>query len=192
MPSPQQAQALQALLDTHTALVVVQTHEETRLLALAEAVALRSQRAVWTWSASRGLRALAGIKLALVEKGLDSHPDAAATKELPDALAAIERIEGPALVLLLDIHPFLNHPVTGRTLKELALKSEKTSVQLMLVGHAVVLPPELQPWASHFELERMTPQRVQVVLSLISVQGSRSTRFPLSVSARLPLFPLTP
>ncbi len=164
MPTAAQAQALVELLDTHTPIVVVETHEESRLLALAEAAARRSQRALWCWSASRGLRALHGMKLALVDKGLTGHPDAAATRELPDALAAIERLDGATLVLLLDIHPYLNHPLTVRSLKDLALRSEASGVQLGFVGHAVPLPPELQPWCSRFELEPMTPERVRSVL----------------------------
>ena len=163
MPTPAQAEALVDLLATGTPITVVETHEEKRLLALAEAVARRTQRALWTWSASRGLRGLHGLKLALVDKGVDHHPDAAGTRELPDALAAIDRLDGPALVLLLDIHPYLNHPLTVRALKDLALKSEASGVQLAFVGHAVEAPAELQPWASRFELETMTPERVRAV-----------------------------
>ena len=164
MPTPSQATALAELLDTHTPIVVLQTHEEKRVLALAEAVARRSQRALWAWSASRGLRALHGIKLSLVDKAAELHPGASATQELPAALAAVERLEGPALVLLLDIHPYLNHPLTVRALKDLALKSETSGVQLAFVGHALNLPEELVPWASRFELEPMTLERVRVVL----------------------------
>ena len=175
MPTPAQAEALVDLLATGTPITVVETHEEKRLLALAEAVARRTQRALWTWSASRGLRGLHGLKLALVDKGVDHHPDAAGTRELPDALAAIDRLDGPALVLLLDIHPYLNHPLTVRALKDLALKSEASGVQLAFVGHAVEAPAELQPWASRFELETMTPERVRAVLrEEISRQRSRA------------------
>ena len=165
MPTPSQALALSTLLDTHTPIVVMQTHEETRVLALAEAVARRSQRALWSWSASRGLRALHGMKLSLVDKGTQGHPAAADTLELPAALAAIAQLPGPALVLLLDLHPYLSHPVTVRSLKDLALKCETSGVQLAFVGHAVTVPEELQPWASRFELEPMTPERVRVVLT---------------------------
>ena len=164
MPSPSQVEALTALLDTHTPVVVLQTHEEKRVMALAEAVARRTQRALWCWSASRGLRALHGMKLRLVDQGADGHPGAGDTKELPAALTAVERFEGPALVLLLDIHPYLAHPVTVRALKDLALKCETGGVQLAFVGHAVTVPDELVPWCSRFELEPMTPERVRTVL----------------------------
>jgi AAA+ superfamily predicted ATPase len=175
MPTAAQAEALAELLATGTPITVVETHEEQRLLALAEAMARRTRRALWTWSASRGLRGLHGMKLALVDKGVDQHPDAAGTRELPDALAAIDRLEGPALVLLLDIHPYLNHPLTVRALKDLALRSESSGLQLGFVGHAIEVPAELQPWTSHFELETMTPERVRSVLrEEISRQRARA------------------
>ena len=164
MPTPAQVETLTALLDTHTAIVVMRTHEERRVLALAEAVARRTRRALWSWSASRGLRALHGLKLSLVDKDQPGHPGAADTQELPAALAALAKLEGPALVLLLDIHPYLNHPVTVRALKDLALQCEGTGVQLAFVGHTLTLPDELAPWASSFELEAMTPARVSTVL----------------------------
>lgn len=163
MPTPAQVDALAALLETHTPIVVVETHEEARLQALAEAVARRRGCALWAWSASRGLRALHGLKLTLADKGLGDHPGASDTQELPAALKALERLDGPALVLLLDIHPYLSHPVTVRALKELALKSEGSGVQLVFVGHALTVPAELLPWASRFELETMTPERVRAV-----------------------------
>jgi hypothetical protein len=177
MPTEGQAQALQELLDTHVPIVVLQTHDEKRVLALSEAVARRTQRALWAWSASGGLRALHGLKLRLVEQGTAAHPGAADTHELPAALKAIAALEGPALVLLLDLHPFLNHPVTVRALKDLALASERTQVQLAFVAHALTLPEELQPWAAAFEIEPMTPARVSTVLrEEITRQRTRSGR----------------
>ncbi|MCP5270391.1 MAG: AAA family ATPase [Burkholderiaceae bacterium] len=177
MPTEGQAAALLELLDTHVPIAVLQTHDEKRVLALAEAVARRTQRALWAWSASNGLRALHGLKLRLVEQGTDGHPGAADTHELPAALKAMAKVEGPALVLLLDIHPYLNHPVTVRALKDLALASERTGVQLAFVAHALTVPDELQPWAAAFEIEPMTPERVRTVLrEEITRQRSRSGR----------------
>lgn len=177
MPTESQASALQDLLDTHVPIAVLQTHDEARVLALAEAVARRTQRALWAWSASNGLRALQGLKLRLVEQGAESHPSASDTHELPAALKAIATLQGPALVLLLDIHPYLNNPVTLRTLKDLALASERTEVQLAFVAHALTVPDELQPWTAAFEIEPMTPERVRAVLrEEVTRQRSRSGR----------------
>jgi ATPase family associated with various cellular activities (AAA) len=177
MPTAPQVEALTELLATQVAISVLRTHDEKRVLALAEAVARRTQRALWSWSASRGLKALHGMKLKLLDQGVEAHPGGSGTLELPAALKAIDALEGPALVLLLDIHPYLNNPVTTRALKELALKSETSHVQLAFVGHAVELPDELSPWAVPFELETMTPARVATVLrEEITRQQGRSQR----------------
>ena len=161
MPTTAQADALAELLATRTPIVVVETHDERRLMALVALLAQRGQREVWQWSASRGLRVVHNLRLALAE--LDSAApgtDAASTRELPAALAAVEQLKGDALVLLLDIHPYLSNPVVTRALKELALRTEARGLQLLFTGHDIALPDELAPYASRFALEPMTLQRI--------------------------------
>jgi hypothetical protein len=192
------AASLRELLDTSVPLVVIETHDERRVLSLAESVARPNKREVWTWSASRGLRAAHNRRLKLTDAGDDIGTDAAATKPLPEALEAIDKLEGGALVLLLDVHPYLSNPVIARALKELALKGEHAKdtmsrpgapsalkgPQVVLVGHAVEVPDELLPYCARFELEPMTLERVRAVFdeelvrhkhrSGQDVQGSRS------------------
>lgn len=166
MPTPAQTQALHDLLSTRTPLVVVETHEEPRLLALFAEVSRRTEREVWTWSVSRGLRVAHGLKLSLVDWGKDDDAAGAGdTKELPAALAQIERLKPAAIVLLLDVHPYLSNPVITRAIKELALKCESQGRQLVLVGHDIALPGELSPYASRFDVEPMTLERVQKLFS---------------------------
>ena len=166
MPTPAQADALAEVLATRTPIVVVETHDERRLMALVALLAQRGQREVWQWSASRGLRVVHNLRLALAE--LDSAApgtDAASTRELPAALAAVEQLKGDALVLLLDIHPYLSNPVVTRALKELALRTEARGLQLLFTGHDIALPDELAPYASRFALEPMTLQRIKTLFS---------------------------
>jgi ATP-dependent 26S proteasome regulatory subunit len=161
MPTPPQVDTLRTLLDTKTPIVVIETHEEPRVMALFERIAALTEREIWTWSVSRGLRVAHGLKLSLSDLGSGSQPDANATKELPDALAAVERMRTSAIVVLLDIHPYLSNPVVTRAMKELALKAENKGLQLVLVGHDIALPDELGPFASRFEVEPMTLSRVK-------------------------------
>jgi hypothetical protein len=176
MPTPPQVESLLALIETGSALILAETHEERRILALLEAVSRRTQREVWTWSVSRGLRVLHGLELELQALG-DRHPDANTSRELPEALRQVDRLTKPALVVLLDVHPYLSNPVITRALKELALKSEKTGLQIVLVGHDFALPAELAPWTSRFEVEPMTVERVQVVFKEeLTRQRARSGR----------------
>jgi hypothetical protein len=166
MPTPAQADALAELLATRTPIVVIETHDERRVLALVALLAQRGKREVWSWSASRGLRVAHNLRLALAD--LDSAPpgtDASSTRELPAALAAVEQLKGDALVLLLDVHPFLSNPVVTRALKELALRTEAQGSQLVFTGHDITLPDELAPYASRFELEPMTLPRIKALFS---------------------------
>jgi len=163
MPSQQEVDSLLSLLDTRASLVTIETHEERRVMALFERVANLSQREVWTWSASRGLRVLRGLKLSLMDLDRNGPPDSRETKELPDALEAVDKLSAKAVVVFLDVHPYLSNPLITRAIKEIALKSDGKGQQLVLVGHELRLPAELSPFASRFELEPTTLERVKNV-----------------------------
>jgi hypothetical protein len=176
MPSPADVQELIELLHTQVPLLEVHSHEEARVLALFEAAASREQRELWRWSAASGLRVIQGRKLQLSEWTGQEGADAASSKELPEALAQISAFKEPAVVLLLDVHPYLSNPIITRALKELALRCEKDSaargsgLQTVLVGHALSLPEELQPWCARYRLPALGLERVQ---RLIQEEGAR-------------------
>lgn len=164
MPTPQQIDSLDELIHTATPLVVVETHEEKRVIALFSAVCKRQQRALWTWSAAAGLKVVQGLKLSLLDwqPNKDSDSD---TKQLPEALQAIAKMKEPAVVALLDVHPYLSNPVIARGIKELALHAEARKLQLALVGHEIKLPEELMPYVSRFDVEPITIERVKRVFN---------------------------
>jgi ATPase family associated with various cellular activities (AAA) len=165
MPSPQQIDDLHTLLLTRAPITLIETHDEPRVLALCAAACKKSDRELWTWSASSGLRVSQGLKLSLVEmvKGKDEDP--ADTKQLPEALQAVERMREAALVVFLDIHPFLSNPVITRAMKEVAQRCETKGLQLMLVGHDIKLPEELSALSARFEIEPMTLDRVKAAFN---------------------------
>jgi AAA+ superfamily predicted ATPase len=158
----QEADELFALLNTKTPIVMIETHEEKRVLSLFERIAARSQREVWTWSASRGLKVAHGLKLSLTDFGSGGASiDAADTKQLPEALQAVDRLSTGALVVFLDVHPYLSNPLITRAMKEIALKGEGKGQQIVFVGHDIELPRELVPFTSRFEVEPMTVDMVR-------------------------------
>ncbi|MFN7725905.1 MAG: AAA family ATPase [Rubrivivax sp.] len=163
MPTPEQLEALREVVDTRAALLQIETHDELRVQALFDKLARQLGRELWTWSATRGLRVQQGLKLRLTDFGNTAPPDSNDTKELPAALAQLQRMDGAWLVLLLDIHPYLSNPLITRALKELALQAEAHGQQIVLVGHDIPLPDELAPWSARFELEPMTLPRVQAL-----------------------------
>jgi hypothetical protein len=124
MPTASQVESLQALLDTRTPITLIETHDEPRVLELFTAATKKNGRELWTWSASSGLRVAQGLKLQLLDMVKSKDDEPPDTKELPAALQAVEKMREPALVLFLDIHPFLSNPVITRGMKELALRCE--------------------------------------------------------------------
>jgi ATP-dependent 26S proteasome regulatory subunit len=165
MPTPATIESLSELLATRTPIVVIETHDERRVMALFGLAAQRNNREVWQWSASRGLRVAHNLQLSLADIDNGAHADGNATKELPEALAAADKLKNNALVLFLDVHPYLSNPVIARGMKELALKAESKGVQLVFVGHDIALPDELAPYSSRFELEPMTLERVKALFN---------------------------
>ena len=166
MPTPAQVEALRSLLDTRTPITLIETHDEPRVLALFAAVTKQSGRELWTWSAASGLRVAQGLKLQLLDIAKDEQKNETQdTRQLPEALAAIERMREPALVLFLDIHPFLGNPVIVRGMKELALRCEAKGLQLVFVGHDIKLPEELAPLTGRYEIEPMTLERVKALFN---------------------------
>jgi AAA+ superfamily predicted ATPase len=165
MPTPQQIDSLDQLIHTATPVVVLETHEEKRVVALFTAVCKRQERELWTWSAAAGLKVLQGLKLSLLDWKPDKEEAPEDHKELPTALQAIAKMKEPAVVLLLDVHPYLSNPLVARGIKELALHAEARKVQIGLVGHEIKLPEELTPYVSRFDVEPMTLERVKRVFN---------------------------
>jgi len=67
-------------------------------------------------------------------------------------LRHIRAVAQPGIYALLDFHPFLDDPVNVRLLKDIALDAPRTRAVLLLVSHAIEIPPELQPCAARFDL----------------------------------------
>jgi hypothetical protein len=136
---------LTQLLQARYPLLVVETHEEQRVVREIRAVAedgarLRTPRRVYVWSSTTGLAPAGG-------------PPIADTRA---ASAALERVYGwsePAVFVFADLHPSLvsegGHrpdPEVVRRLRELAaaFKTRPVPLSLILVSPSLPVPPELE------------------------------------------------
>jgi AAA+ superfamily predicted ATPase len=61
-----------------------------------------------------------------------------------EALAAIEKLGEPALVVLKDFHPFLQDPVVVRALRDLAHELKSTFTTVLLLSPTLAIPVELE------------------------------------------------
>jgi hypothetical protein len=125
---------LDTLVRARYPLVYLVTYEEQRLEAILAELAQAHGKTLLSWSVAKGFRRAAGAKGA-------PPPEA---KEPLEALAAVEKLAEPALVVLKDFHPFFADPVVVRALRDLAhaLKSSYTTV--LLLSPTLVIPPEIE------------------------------------------------
>jgi SpoVK/Ycf46/Vps4 family AAA+-type ATPase len=132
------------ILDTRIPIVVIESSDEKRVLALLLQFALQRGLPFSEWSITRGLR-----RSELVGNGAPNvkHAD-------PDeALRQIHQMPGPALYALCDLHPYLTgQPKTVRLLKDIALDYDSLQNTVVLVSHQLTIPQELARLTASFKL----------------------------------------
>lgn len=133
---------LEVIIRSRFPIVVVETHEETRVLGLLERIARLNETALFAWSVADGLR----------RRDKTISGPVAMTSEPAAVLRHVAATPQNGIYVLLDFHPYLSDPVNVRLLKEIALGYEKTARTIVLVSHEVALPPELRRQAARFEL----------------------------------------
>jgi len=131
------------VLDSKTKLILIESWDETRVLETLTGLAIRRGVGLQVWSATEGLR-----RLSFVDGPADSS-----TQDPEAALQLIKADPLPTLYVLCDLHPYLaDNPRLVRLLKEIAMAEAADKPTLILVSHALNLPPEVQRHASRFSL----------------------------------------
>ena len=130
-------QDLVALIRANTPLIVIETRDEARVVELFRQAMMQAWRSLYRWSITEGLRRLDLAR----EDEADTAPDASST------LHAIRAADQRGIYLLFDFHPYLGYASTQRQLRELVQRRDCEPHVLVLVGHQVELPPELDTLA---------------------------------------------
>jgi AAA+ superfamily predicted ATPase len=147
------------ILRSRFPLVVVETHEEPRVLGLLDKVARLENQALFVWSAADGLRRrdnpLAAAPGARTPNALLDTVGRAMLPETRDIGGALKHIHATTykgIYVLLDVHPYLREPVILRLLKSTALEYDKAPRTVVLVGHKIELPDDLRRLCARFDL----------------------------------------
>lgn len=131
---------LTLILKSRFPLVVIETHEEARVLTLLEKVANLESWALFSWSVVEGLR----------RSGIGERM--AMTNELRECLKHIEATQQNGLYVLFDAHKFLDDPINIRLLKQIAQGYANTARTVVFVSHELELPPEIGRFAARFQM----------------------------------------
>ena len=136
---------LELLLRSGVPILLVETSDESRFLALLTQIALDSPKAdyrpLYRWTVTDGLQR--------VDLALEPQRHAIEPK---DVLGHIRSVTKPGIFVLLDFHPFLQDPVHTRLLKDIALAARTSRSVIVLVSHRIDLPRELAGFSARLLL----------------------------------------
>jgi AAA+ superfamily predicted ATPase len=156
------------ILRSRFPIVVVETHEEPRVLELIERVARLENQALFIWSAADGLRRRdIPQSLAPGTYGSANVPARATIPETYGIAGALKHTYATSqngIYVLLDAHPYLGDPVNLRLIKSTAQEYAKTARTLVLVGHKIDLPDDLQRLSARFELVLPDTQAIRALI----------------------------
>ena len=150
---------LELLLASHTPIIVIESMEEPRVIKLLTRLIPRLGRPMFQWTITEGLKRLE----------LDLEPQRT-TAQPGEVLKHIKAVDRPGYYLLLDFHPYLDDPLHVRLIKEIAQSHEATPKTLILLSHALRLPPEIKHLCARFEL--VLPDR-KAITQLIREEAER-------------------
>lgn len=143
-------EALSKLIRGNTALVSIDTYDESRVLSIVAECSVRLGIPFYYWTSAKGLVVCATeTRTAESQRLTPSQPSSAAV-----VLQQISKLPSPSLVVLCDIHHYLEQSADNRRLlKELALSNDASSRTIILAGKFLDLPSDLQHLSTSYSLE---------------------------------------
>lgn len=134
---------LRLLLASRYPIILIETWDEPRALNVLRRIAMEQALPIFSWTITDGLRR-------------EELLDAPAQKNNADPIAMLGQVRATkeaGIYALCDIHPFLkDDPKIVRLMKEIALRHEEVGHTLVLISHALDVPPELQRLCARCEL----------------------------------------
>lgn len=155
------------VLESKVKLIVIESWDEPRVLQTLTGLAVRRNLGLFLWSVTEGLQRL----------GFGSAAGEEPTHEPEAALKLIKHDPQPNLYVLCDLHPFLeDNPKLVRLLKEIAMAEGAQRPTLVLVSHALKLPPEVQRYAARFDLALPSEEELLAIVRDEATRWSERNR----------------
>ena len=126
---------LDTLIRARYPLLYLVSWEEARLDTILQNLAKTHGKQLVTWSITKGLKRV-GVNRPGISLG--------SAKDPLEAIAEVEKLQEPSLVVLKDFHPFLSDPTVVRALRELAHNLKSTYTTCILLSPHLHMPPELE------------------------------------------------
>lgn len=140
---------LELILRSHIPIIVVQSHEERRILELLGNIGNKVGKPLFKWSVTEGLRF--------------ARFDIDADKQHVDPKAVLEHIKAErqaGIYVLLDFHHYISEPVHIRLLKDIAIGHTKAARYVVLLSYKLDIPQELRHFSAEFEFGLPTKKQL--------------------------------
>ncbi len=144
---------LELLLRSDTPLILIESLEEPRVIMLFARLALRIAQPAYRWSVTDGLKRIE----------FDTETERRLT-EPTQLLRYLRAGAEPGVYLLLDFHPYLTDPLHVRLVKEIAQGYDDRARTLVLVSHALEVPPEIRHLCVRFDLRLPDRNRILALI----------------------------
>lgn len=146
-------QALEGLLAAKMPIVAIESHEEAKVLQMAERFAALNNRNLWRWSVTEGLRRANGSESAYN------------TTRIEDALRHVEKSIANSIYVFLDAHKFIEDPVVLRQIKDIASKTEWTHRMIVFLSAKLTVPEEISRMTARFRPSLPDQKRITEILN---------------------------
>ena len=187
---PDVLERLKILIDSSTPIVVMETVEEMRAVALVREAASPLNLAVFEWDIATGL-ARAGSDASGIPPEMKFpgsaraplHPTNEATaiynsREPAQALGTLEAMTAEAVFILKDFHRHMDDPVVVRRLRDVGQKFSTNRRTVVITAPSLTIPPELGSLVEYLELPLPDKERLNEILNDVwkRVSASRTLR----------------
>ncbi len=150
------------MIDSRIPLIAIQSHEEARAIDTVTRLAIKRGLPLFQWTVTDGLRRL-GF-------GFELQPEDM-LKEPKKVLEHIKRSTTASIFILCDFHPYLeDEPTHVRLLKDTAINHRNNGHTVILLSHAMQIPPELRTYSANF---RMRLPDSDQLMSIIREEAQR-------------------
>lgn len=133
--TPDFVRQIDLLVRARYPLLYLVSWEEERVEAMLLRMAKSHNKDLYVWSVTRGLRKSSGGRAPVPVEG---------TEKPLSAFAAISRLQDAAIVVLKDLHPFLDDPEVVRGLRDLSRALKSTFTTAVLLSPVLKIAPELE------------------------------------------------
>jgi ATPase family associated with various cellular activities (AAA) len=159
---------LEMLLASRFALIVIESREEARVLAVVREASLKARRGrgwgVFQWTVTEGLQRI----------DVDMGGPNRTLAEPAQLLKHLKATPMPGIYVLLDFHPYLSDPVSVRMLKDVAQGYDQVARTVVLMSHEVTLPEELESFATRMHLAQPSVGERQMIVKRVAQEWSKA------------------